>query len=402
MDIIKGTPYFTQNVPPIKQSPYLNKDHTCDVLIVGGGIDGAICAYFLSKSGINVTLVDKNRFGFCSSSSATALLEYQLDEHAQDLEKYLTKQEIVTSYNLGLQELSNIDTIIKTLGNKCYYSPRPTLVYTQKATENKQLENEYQFRIQNNFNAQLIKSNTNPYCFKLESGIYCENGGAQFNPYLFTKQMINNSNKQGAKLYENTEIVKLEYDLNGVIAYTNYGYKIKCKKVICATGYNTTIFSEKDLCEKYCSYTIVTNPIKNFSWLNNTLLHDNTDPYHYIRLSHDNRIILGGEDTKITATINANTAEKKYKLLADYMLTLFPQIKNNYTIDYKFCGYFGTTLNNLAIIGPQKQNPHLWFMLGYGANGIINSIIGAQMLTDLYYGKVHRDMYVVSPDRQLV
>ena len=58
------------------------------------------------------------------------------------------------------------------------------------------------------------------------------------------------------------------------------------------------MINKHNLCERTITYSIVTKPIKNFSWYNNTLLQDLNSPYHYLRLLPDNRIIIGGEDTK--------------------------------------------------------------------------------------------------------
>lgn len=49
MEILKGTTYFDK-FKLGKQYPYLNKDVKCDILIIGGGIDGAIVNYYLSKN----------------------------------------------------------------------------------------------------------------------------------------------------------------------------------------------------------------------------------------------------------------------------------------------------------------------------------------------------------------
>jgi len=55
----------------IKQYPYLNKDLYCDILIVGGGVDGAVLNYYLSKH-FNVALVDASLLCRCCTSAATA------------------------------------------------------------------------------------------------------------------------------------------------------------------------------------------------------------------------------------------------------------------------------------------------------------------------------------------
>ena len=101
MEILKGKTYFDKSKLG-KQYPYLNKDIKCDVLIIGGGIDGAIVNYYLSQK-FKTILIDKARFGLGDTVAATALLEYQLDDFAKDLEKELSKKEIEQLYKLGFQ-----------------------------------------------------------------------------------------------------------------------------------------------------------------------------------------------------------------------------------------------------------------------------------------------------------
>ena len=63
MEYVKGNPYFCKVEKRIKQYKYLDKDIKCDIVIIGGGIDGAVCNYYLSNK-YDVVLVDKSRFGF--------------------------------------------------------------------------------------------------------------------------------------------------------------------------------------------------------------------------------------------------------------------------------------------------------------------------------------------------
>ena len=51
--------------------PYLSDNIECDVVIVGGGICGAITAYFLAKDGFKIAVLEKNieksKIQFCVS-----------------------------------------------------------------------------------------------------------------------------------------------------------------------------------------------------------------------------------------------------------------------------------------------------------------------------------------------
>lgn len=400
-EYVKGKPYFSAVKGKKLQFPYLNKNIKCDALIVGAGIDGAICNYYFSQAKIDCVLIDKARVGYENTSCATSLLEYQLDDHANDLTKYFTKQQIVDVYNVGLSALNDIGILIKKFGNKCHYSKRDTLIYSLNKKDFEEIKREYLFRKSNNFDVNFITKENNPYEFNFEVGLLAKNGGAEFNSYLFTKQLIENRHKKFSKVFEHTEateIIKLE---NGFKVITNYGIEICCKKIICATGYNTKLFTEQKLCDKFVSYTIVTQPLKNIN-LSNALLQDNADPYHYIRLSHDNRLIVGGEDIPFkNDTIKENVAQKKYLALFDYAKKLFPKLANKMKIEYQFCGAFSSTSNNLALIGESLNDKNIWYCLGYGANGIVYSIYGAQMLLNLYFNKPNKNENLFSPKRDL-
>lgn len=67
-----------------------------------------------------------------------------------------------------------------------------------------------------------------------------------------------------------------------------------------------------DLCERFITYSIVTSPLKDFTWFNKALIHDAESPYHYLRTLPDGRIIYGGEDTIFKEKpINENVSNKK-------------------------------------------------------------------------------------------
>ena len=48
-----------------------------DVIIIGGGIMGATCAYELAKNGLKVKLLEKKKVGAGASGASAAMLELQ-------------------------------------------------------------------------------------------------------------------------------------------------------------------------------------------------------------------------------------------------------------------------------------------------------------------------------------
>ena len=180
MEQVKGTPYFCNNVKKIKQYPYLEQNINCNILIIGGGIDGAIANYYLSKK-YNVVLVEENRIGYQCTSCATALLEYQLDDFASDLTEVMTEQEIATIYQKGLYSIRKINDFIKQYGNHCDFYVRDTLVYSTKKKDIKSFEEEFKFRKKYNLDVELLDETQKDFPFSdFKVGLFCKNGGAEF------------------------------------------------------------------------------------------------------------------------------------------------------------------------------------------------------------------------------
>ena len=402
MEYVKGKPYFSDVKDKTKGFSYLDKNIECDYLIVGGGIDGAITAYYFAQNNFDAVLIEKHRLGYMNTSCATAILEYQLDMHANDLTAYFKKEEIVKIYYLGLKALDDIDKIIKQLGNFCHYSKRDTLIFTTKKSEVKELEREARFRQNNNLNIEFVDEKNNPFPFFLRAGIIAKNGGAEFNPYLFEKQLIENVDKK-IRIFEHTEATEIIKLKDSYKLITNYGIEIKFKKIICTTGYNTALFTKKELCTKFVSYTITSEKLKDKLWQNCELLQDNSTPYHYMRLSDDNRLIIGGEDTLLKGDkIKGKKAEKKYKKLKKYAQNMFPELEMT-NFEYEFCGLFSSTSNNLSIVGTLEEDDGIFYNLGYGANGILYSVYGAQNIVKLLKKEAFDDcLKFFLPNRQLL
>lgn len=56
----------------LPEFPALKGNHKTDVLVIGGGICGLLCAYFLKQAGIECTVVEANRIAGGVTGNTTA------------------------------------------------------------------------------------------------------------------------------------------------------------------------------------------------------------------------------------------------------------------------------------------------------------------------------------------
>ncbi len=410
---IKGNTYFTKQTIKdnktkekynkeknlkIKQYPYLDEDIETEVAIIGGGVTGAILAYYFSKNNISNILLEKSRIGHGSTSVSTALLQYELDDMVNELEQIMKKQNIVKAYRLGQKALAELEKFIKEYGNKCEYTKVDSFLYSAKKDDKKILEYEYNFRKENKFDVEFIDESQKIFPFEVQAGIISKNGGSKINPYLLTHHLLNVA-KNNTLVYENTELEDIEYKENIVNVKTSYGNNIKCKKVIIATGYDIDKFTKRNFGTKSITYNIVTEDIGENKLDDKYIIRDIKDPYNYIRTTKDNRYIIGGEDMEVNEkNYSEEISNEKYNILEQRLKNMFPHARNS-KIAYKYAGIFCSTKDNLGFIGEDKTHKNLWYSLGYGANGILYAMLAGDMLSKLYKGEFDSNINLFKVDR---
>lgn len=388
VQFVQGNPLFININKIKKQYNYLTKDVETDVIIVGGGVTGSILGYYFSKEGIDTVILEKSRIAHGSTSITTSLLQYELDSNLMALTENVSLDHAINSYKLGVKALDEIEKFIKEYGNKCDYIKRDTLLYTAKKLEIEELYQEYKLRKENGFNVKFINEDDNPFSFDLKAGVYGIEGGAELDPFKYTHHLLEVACNNGLRVYENTPVIDVKYNKDYVEAITSYNHKVRGKILVLATGFNTKLFTDRNFGVKTYTYNIVTKPLKNIEgWFNNVLIRDNEDTYNYFRTTPDNRIIAGGEDTPFTDNFNPKIAMEKYDILEQRVKNMFNKI-DDIEIEYKYCGTFDSTKDNLGFIGKDPKNDKLWYGLGYGANGILFAILGGMMLPKLYRGEV--------------
>ena len=84
-------------------------------------------------------------------------------------------------------------------------------------------------------------------------------------------------------------------------------------------------------------------------------------------------------------------------MLEQHLKNMFKE--KNIDIEYKYCGAFISTNDDLGFIGADKKHKNLWYCLGYGANGLLYAMLGGMMLSKLYKGQKDDNLKLFRPDR---
>ena len=400
MDLKSGLPFSLIKSGLVADYPKLEHDIKTDVVIIGGGISGALAAYYLIKNNIPCVVVDARTIGLGSTAASTSLLQYEIDTPLHKLINFVGTKNAVKSYWLCAQAIDKLNQIRKEI-KFTNFETKQSLYYAATKKDVAELETEYRIRKQHGFKVSLLKEDA---VFK-KTGLHAPAAilsakAAQTDAYLFTHSLLQYNIKKGLMVFDRTPITDIRHSTKTVKLTTENGKTLQAKKIIYATGYETVNYIDKKILKLQSTYAIASEVLstpKPF-WKNDMLIWNTANPYLYIRTTEDNRIIVGGRDENFYSPGRRDKLlKKKTKQLSKDFLKLFPDI--NFTPEFSWTGTFGSTKDGLPFIGTYNKLPNSYFALGFGGNGITFSLIAAEIITAFLRGKKNKDAAIFSFDR---
>ena len=396
MKLVGGYPFFLiKNGLPYNY-PALDRSLKTEVLIVGGGISGALVGYYLANAGVECVVVDSRSIGLGSTCASTSLLQYEIDTPLSVLIDKIGLEDAVTVYKLSEQAIGKLAAIDKKIGCREFESKK-SLYYAATSGKIIGLKDEFQVRRHHGFKVSWLEKSeiSKQYGFSAMGAILSETAG-QTDAYKFTHALHQYSMVLGLKVFDRTKVVDVAYHEGGdITAKTATGCKITARHIVYANGYEAVNYIDKSLVEVNCTYAVASeqNPTGTALWREEALLWNTADPYLYMRTSSDGRIFVGGRDEKFSNNYTLDKMVKaKSKLLKKDFQKLFPDIP--FKPEFCWAGTFVTTNDGLPFVGSIKDKPNSYFALGFGGNGITFSQIAAEIITDLItkgknkYGKL--------------
>ncbi len=397
MNIKSGLLYWPTTFPHhhVKYGP-LEEDIECDYVIVGSGVSGAQSAYFLSKTGARVVVVDKRKISHGSTIANTGLIQYINDKPLSACIDSFGKENAVRFYQLCLEAVKGIEQITKKLEIDVNFIKRNSLYFASDQAGKEMLEAEYKALVEYGFPVEKFSKEEikKKYHFEKEYALFTSND-AEVNPFKFVHGILQYVSKRNVKVYSETEVKSLIGTKNGVELFTDSHCSIKAKKVIFAGGYESLEIKQDKNAVLSSTYAIATESfLKNEAWFANSLIWETARPYLYMRTTVDGRMIVGGldESTVIPEQRDAMLHHKKDQLLKS-LIELFPLYKDIKT-EYYWTGLFGSTHTGLPMIRQYPEYPNCYFLMGFGGSGMIYAYILGKIICDLVITGFNPDAHI--------
>lgn len=351
----------------------LEGDKKTDVLIIGGGICGILCAYFLKQAGVDCVLVEGSKLASGITKNTTAKIT---SLHGLIYDKLIRDRgkETAQAYLAANQKaLKTFEALCKDMD--CDYETKPA--YTYSMANRKNIEKEVTAVQSLGFPATFTFETELPFSI---AGAVCFPDQAQFHPLKFLNHIAEN-----LPCYEDTFI----YDITPHIAISNHG-KITANKIIVATHFPFINKHGSYFLKLYQHRSYVT-VFQNAPEL--TGMYVDEDIHGLSFRTYQDLLLLGGGSHR-TGKKGGN-----WKELHAFAQTYYPKAKPQYEWATQDC----MSLDAVPYIGRYGgHTPDLYVATGFHKWGMTGSMVAANLLCDMVQDKKNDFAEVFSPQRSIL
>jgi glycine/D-amino acid oxidase-like deaminating enzyme len=391
--------WLARRRPAIAAQP-LTRDITCDVVVVGAGVSGALIAEALSEAGLKIVVVDRRGPAEGSTAASTAMLQYELDTPLTLMAERIGREKAERMWRRSRQSVDALRERTERLGLAVDGATRGSIYLDGNVLDAEGLALEADARRRAGFEVELLK----PAAVRERYGIEGRHaligfGNYSADPRRLTAGYLNAALARGARLYSPVDIRDVAPTSDGVTLVSARGPSIRASHVVMATGYEMMKGIPRKGNKIISSWSIATRPQPRAIWPTAAMIWEAADPYLYIRTTPRGEIICGGEDEEIgDAELRDAKLSDKTATLSRKLAALLPGV--DAAPAYSWAGSFGDSPVGTPTIGRIPGMPNCYAAMGYGGNGITFSMMAAQMLRGLICGYGDPDADLVSFHRR--
>ena len=390
LDLRTGKPVWSSYRSRRISEERLTSDLRTDVLVVGMGISGAMTADLLTEAGHDVVMIDRRGPSLGSTPATTALVQFEIDVPLTRLRRTMGIDKATRAWRRARLAVTNLRGRIEELHIPCRMTDRSTLYLAGNVLNGSSLREEAAVRAAAGLSARYLTASELKSGFGIDrNGAILSNGNLALDPVKLTSGLLSYARNRGARLFAPEEAADIRYRRNSIDVTTRSGHRIEARYVVLATGYELMDIVRNDRHKIISTWAMATRrQPKGKLWPGEALIWEASDPYLYLRTTHDGRVICGGEDEEFEdETMRDALIPQKIRRIADKLGRLLPSIDP--TPEFAWAGSFGTTRTGLPLIGPLPNRPRIFALMGYGGNGITFSRIAAEIVRTALAG--HED-----------
>ncbi len=350
----------------------LRQDIKTDVLIIGGGLCGILCAYFLKQAGVDCVLAEGDRIASGITKNTTAKITSQ---HGLIYSELLKTKGIHTAHLYWKAHQSALHEYEKLCKNiDCDFTKQSSCIYS--VDDRRKIENEMHALQKIGCNASFEDSIELP--LKIAGAVRFENQ-AQFHPLKFIAALSEN-----LPIYENTFIREVRPGK----AVTDSG-TIQADSIIVATHFPFINKHGSYFMKLYQERSYV-SAFKNAQTLKGMYLDEAKNGFSF--RSYGDILLIGAGNHRTGKDSLA------WKPMDHFAKTHYPQASLLYQWATQDC----MSLDLMPYIGQYaKHTKKLYVATGFNKWGMTSSMLSAMILKDKILGAENEFAGVFTPQRSM-
>ncbi len=363
---------WTENTE-IPKFESLHGDNRTDVLIIGGGLCGILCAYRLQQAGIDYILAEGDRIAKGITKNTTAKITFLHGLIYSELIKRVGKEKALMYLNANVTALEQYEKLCHSID--CDFEKKSA--YTYSIDKRQKIEDEVCALCSLGIDAEFTDTLELP--FKTVGAVKADNQ-AQFNTLKFVSEI-----SKGLNIYEKTFI----RDITPHTAVFNNG-TITANKIIIATHF-PFINKHGSYFLKLYQHRSYVAAFENTQELNGMYVDESEKGMSF--RSYKNLLFIGGGGHR--------TGKKggSWNELYAFAKRYYPNAKEQYSWAAQDC----MSLDKIPYIGCySKMTPDMYVASGFNKWGMTSSMAAAIILTDMVCGKENEFADVFSPRRSIL
>ena len=353
--------------------PALEKDMCTDVLIIGGGIAGILCAYMLQQTGVDYVLAEANTICSGITKNTTAKITSQHGLIYNRIHKKYGFEYTKLYLEANENALREFKQLAKSID--CDFYECDSIVYSLDNQE--KIKDELATLKSIGYPAQYYETLDIPFPI---AGAVCFPNQAQFHPLKFLYE-----HSKVLNIFENTKVC----ELIGLTAITNNG-KINAKKIIITTHF--PFLNKHGLYPlklyQHRSYVIA---LENALKVDGMYVDEAIGGLSF--RNYGNLLLVGGGSHR------TGKQGGSWQELEEFAKKYYPKSK----VKYRWATQDCMSLDHIPYIGPYSKNTEgLFVATGFNKWGMTSSMVAATVLCDTVQEKVNPYAPVFSPTRSIL
>jgi gamma-glutamylputrescine oxidase len=361
-----------------------SQTEACDVAIIGGGINGCGCAYYLSqRPNLKIVLIESQALGSGSTGRNGGFVLRGIEPYYSMAIRRFGRENARYLYRFAEENQTAIQEFQAQFGNSFEYEQCGSYALASSLEELDELAQSATLMKEDGFAVDLLKQDPVSRDFY---GALLNVGDVGLNPVKFVRSLVAQSS---ASLYENEPVVRLEVGKHGGVEVHTGKRVLLAERVLITSNAYTPLFepSFKDMFKTGRTQILVTSPLKkhildkvccaNYGW-------------EYFRQLKDRRLLLGGCRQLFIDEMEADTGyvdevtKPVQTALEHYLKDRFPEIVG-VPIDYRWSGILSSTEDGLPLVGELKHLPGTYAAIAFNGHVLDYGLRMSKLLIEVAF-----------------